>query len=97
MAASATARARSHASVYRPYRIEYDITVQLFAVQDGVCEHVPVCVRACAVEIKLGVLRVSLMYTFRRSYCLPYKMATFIAAKGLFNPVYSLTLADALI
>ena len=51
------------------------------ALQDGVCERV----RAYAVEIKPGTLRVSLMYAFGRAYGLPYKMATFIAAKGLFN------------
>ena len=52
-------------------------------------ERVGVCVRACAIEIKRGMLRVSLMYAFRRAYGLPYKMATFIAAKGLFNTVYT--------
>ena len=35
------------------------------------------------------MLRVSLMYAFRRSYGLPYKMGIFIAAKGLFNKVYN--------
>ena len=29
------------------------------------------------------------MYAFGRAYGLPYKMATFIATKGLFNTVYS--------
>ena len=67
--------------------IKCDITVQVFALQDGVCERVSVCVRACAVEIKSGMLRVSLMYAFRRAYRLTYKMVTFIAAKGLFNTV----------
>ena len=47
-----------------------------------------VCVRACAVEIKLGVLRTLLIYAFGRAYGLPYKMATFISKKGLFNTVY---------
>ena len=55
------------------------------ALQDGVCERV----RAYAVEIKPGTLRVSLMYAFGRAYGLPYKMATFIAAKGLFNTVFT--------
>ena len=35
------------------------------------------------------VLRASLMYAFRHAYGLPYKMATFIATKGLLNTVYS--------
>ena len=34
------------------------------------------------------MLRVSLMYAFKRACGLTYKMATFIAAKGLFNMVY---------
>ena len=71
-------------------RIEYDVTVQIFALQDGICERVRV--RACGVEIKPGVLRVSLMYAFGRAYGLTYKMATFIAAKGLFNKVNKLIL-----
>ena len=41
-------------------------------------------VRACAVEIKPGTFRAA----FRRAYGLTYKMATFMAAKGLFNTVY---------
>ena len=52
----------------------YDVTIQIFAlqkVQDGICEHVRVCVRACAVEIKSGTLRVSWMYACRRAYGLP--------------------------
>ena len=36
-------------------RIEYDVTVQTSAVQHGVCMRV--CARACAVEIKPGMLR----------------------------------------
>ena len=52
-------------------------------------ERVGVCVRARAIEIKRGMLHVSLMYAFRRAYGLPYNMATFIAAKGLFNTVYT--------
>ena len=38
-------------------RIEYDVTVQISAKQDGVCERVCVCVHACAIEIKQGTLR----------------------------------------
>ena len=37
-------------------RIEYDVTVQMADLQDGVCERVCVYVRACAVEIKPGTL-----------------------------------------
>ena len=73
-------------------RIEYDVTVQIFALQDGICERVRVCVRACGVEIKPGVLHASLLYACRRAYGLTYKMATFIAAKGLFNKVNKLIL-----
>ena len=42
-------------------RIEYDVTVQISALQHGVCERVRVCVQG-AVEIKLGMLHASLMY-----------------------------------
>ena len=31
------------------------------------------------------VMRASLMYAFRRAFSLPYKMATFISIKGLFE------------
>ena len=50
------------------------------------------CVRARAVEIKLGCceLRASMMYAFGRAYGLPYKMATCHSKKGLFNTVYTL-------
>ena len=44
-------------------------------------------VRGCAIEITPGMLRFSLMYAFGRAYGLTYKMATFIATKGLFNTV----------
>ena len=64
-------------------RIEYDITLQISALQHGVCARLRGCVHACVVEIKLGVLRASLMYTFSHAYCLPYKMATFISKKGV--------------
>ena len=37
--------------------IEYDVTVQISALQDDVCARVRGCVRACAVDIKPGVLR----------------------------------------
>ena len=37
--------------------IEYGVTVQISALQHGVCAHVRVCVRAFAVEIKPGMLR----------------------------------------
>ena len=37
--------------------IEYDVIVQISALQDGVCARVRVCVRACAVEIKPAMLR----------------------------------------
>ena len=37
--------------------IEYDVTVHIFALQHGVCAGVRGCVHACAVEIKLGMLR----------------------------------------
>ena len=61
-------------------QIEYDITIQKPALQHGVCE-------VCAIEIKSGTLHASLMYTMRCAYGLPYKMATFIETKGLFNMV----------
>ena len=32
-------------------RIEYDVTAQISALQNGVCARVRGCVRACAVEI----------------------------------------------
>ena len=38
-------------------RIEYDFTIQISDLQNGVCAHVRACVRACAVKIKLGMLR----------------------------------------
>ena len=38
-------------------RIEFNVTVQISDLQHGVCAHVRMCVRACAVEIKLGMLR----------------------------------------
>ena len=48
------------------------------------------CVRACAVEIKPGMLRAvcSMMYAFARAYSLPYKIAPFHNKKGLLNTVY---------
>ena len=46
-------------------RIEYDVTVQISALQDGVCERVRVCVRACAVEIKPGTLRAACFFDVR--------------------------------
>ena len=73
----------------RKDRIEYDVTVQKSALQDGVCARVSVCMCAYAVEIKPGMLRASLMYAFGRAYGLPYKMATFIAKKGFFDTVYN--------
>ena len=53
-------------------RIEYDVTAQMFALQDGVCERVRGGVCACALEIKPGTLRASLVYACRRKYGLPY-------------------------
>ena len=44
-------------------RIEYDVTVQIFALQDGVCERVRVCV--CAVEIKPGTLHAACFFDVR--------------------------------
>ena len=64
-------------------RFEYDVTVQIFALQDGVCERVHVFVRPCALEVKPGMLRVSWMYRCRRAYSLTYKMATFLTKKGV--------------
>ena len=52
-------------------------------------QRVRVCVRACAVEIKPGMLRAACFFDVR-AYGLTYKMATFIAAKELFNTVCSL-------
>ena len=46
-------------------RTEYDVTVQIFALQDGVCEHVHVCVQACVVEIKPGTLRAACVFDVR--------------------------------
>ena len=40
-------------------QIEYDVTVQISALQHGVCVRVHGCVRTCAVEIKPGMLRVA--------------------------------------
>ena len=69
-------------------RIEYEVTTQISALQNGVCERVGVFVRACDLEIKPWVLHASLMYAFRPAYGSPYKMATFIATEGLFNKGY---------
>ena len=44
-------------------RIEYDITVQISALQDGVCERVRV--HACAVEIKPGSLCAACFFDVR--------------------------------
>ena len=67
-------------------RIEYDVTAQMTALQDGVCERVwgCVCVRECVVEIKPGTLRAACFFDG-----LTYKMVTFKAAKWLFNTVYT--------
>ena len=46
------------------------------------------CAWWCAVKNKCYVLQASLTYTFRRAYGLPYKIANFIATKGLFKTVY---------
>ena len=50
-------------------------------------ESVRVCVRACAVGIKPGMLHAA-CFIYVRVYGLPYKMALFIAKKGFFNTVY---------
>ena len=71
-------------------RIEYDITVQISALQHGVCVGVRSCVRAYAIEIKPEILHASSVYAFGRAYGLLYKMATFIAKQRLFNTVYCL-------
>ena len=52
--------------------IEYDVNAQISALQHGVCARKPACVCACAVEIKPGMLRASLMYAFGRAYGLLY-------------------------
>ena len=47
-------------------RIEHDVIVQIFALQDGVyCERVHVGVRACAVEVKPGMLRAACFFDVR--------------------------------
>ena len=69
--------------------MEYEVTIQKPALQHGVCERVHEGVCTWATKIKLDTLRASLMYAFRRTYDLPYKMATFIATEGVFNTVYS--------
>ena len=73
--------------------IEYDVTIQISAIQHGdvlvcmgVCEHVPY-----KSNQECGVLRALLMYAFGHAYGLPYKMVTCIATKGLFNTVYSMS------
>ena len=43
--------------------IEYDVTIQIPALQHGVCELVRVRMHACAREIKLGMLRAYLIET----------------------------------
>ena len=48
-----------------------------------VSARVCLCVRACVIEIKLGTLRAACFFDIRVKNA--YKMATFIAAKGLFN------------
>ena len=45
-------------------RIEYCVPIQISALQDGVSARERSCVCACAVEIKPGVLRASLMYAY---------------------------------
>ena len=69
-------------------RIEYDVTLLKYLTYKMASVHLRACVRACAVEIKPGMLRAWMMYAFGRAYGLPYKMATFHGKKGLFNPVY---------
>ena len=75
-------------------RIEYDVTVQIFALQLTRWRlRACACVCACMLVPKKSnreccVLRVSLMYAFRRAYGLTYKMATYVAAKGLFNTIH---------
>ena len=59
--------------------IEYDLTTQIPALQHGVCK----CVGACAIQIKLGTLRPSLMYAFRRAYGLAYNMASVSVCIGV--------------
>ena len=65
--------------------VENDVTIQIPALQQSAFVE-DVGMQACAVEIKPGKLRASLIYTFRRAW-LPYNMATFIATKGLFHTV----------
>ena len=45
--------------------IEYDVTVQIFSLQDGVCERVRVCVSAWAKEIKPATLRAACFFDVR--------------------------------
>ena len=68
--------------------MEYDVVRLKYLTYKRASVRLRVCVRACAVEIKLGMLRVSMMYAFGRAYGLSYKMATFHNKKGLFNTVY---------
>ena len=68
----------------RPYW--NDVTVQISALQPGVCERVRVCVRACA-----AACCVLLWCTHLDAHAgLSYKMATFIARKGVINSIWSI-------
>ena len=62
---------------------------QISDLQYGVCARVRVCVCACAIENKPGMLRAA---CFLCANGLPYKMAAFHSKKGLFNTVYTIKL-----
>ena len=55
------------------------------ALQHDIGAGVRTCVRACAIEIKPGMLRLrtSLMYACGCTYGLPYEMMTFIATNSV--------------
>ena len=71
-------------------RIEYDVTRLKCLTYKMASVRVRACVRACAIEIKQGMLHAvaSMIYAFGRAYGLPYKMATFHSKKELLNTVY---------
>ena len=48
--------------LYEIDRIENDVTIEISALQDGVCARVRGYVHGCPIEIKPGILRAALMY-----------------------------------
>ena len=67
-------------------RIEYEVTIQISALQHGLC--VLGCVRACAVEIKPEMLRAACFIDVHVRVWTRIRFAL-QEKKGLFNTIYS--------